>query len=391
MQTASPGTQTAELHNPPRLPWLNREVPFAIATLVVMVSLFLADHWLVRSYQRREVTLAQRFYDVGSRQLAAGQADSAVASFRTALLYARDDVRYRLRLAEALISTGRYNEARSHLDTLLEESPGNAEVNLDLARVSAYEGNINAALRFFQGAIYGQWAEDPVEHRRDTRFELINFLLRNHQIPQAQSELLGLAAELPPDTSLLIETAGLFERVQDHTHALDLYRKALEITPLNAGAAVGAGTAAFHLEDYALAGHFLHKAVAERPKDEGSKSLLALTTAVLRLDPYRRTLRPNERSARVITSFRLAGERLQKCGAASPSITAGNTEDLSRQWTQLKREITPRSLARDPDLDDKAMDLVFQVEKQPASECPPASLEDQALLLLSRKRGENER
>jgi tetratricopeptide (TPR) repeat protein len=391
MLKAPPAIQLPELATHTRLFGLNKEIVVAVVTLATMMTLFLTDHWLVGAYQSREVALAQKFYDAGSRQLTAGEPDAAVASFRTALLYSRDDVRYRLRLAEALISSGRYNEARSHLDTLLEEAPGNAAVNLDLARVSVKQGARNAALRFFHSAIYGQWGENPVERRRNTRFELINFLLQNNQSAQAQSELMGLAAELPNDPSLLIETAVLFERVQDYTPALELYRRALEVAPGNPVAAAGAGIAAFHVENYVLAARFLRRAVAERPKDEQSKSLLTLTSAVLTLDPYQRGLTQAEKSARVITAFRLAGQRLDKCAASLPNTGFDTAADLSSQWSHLRGTITPHSLSRDPELSDKAMNLAFQIEKQLSSVCVAAAEDDQALLLLAGKHGESER
>ena len=53
-------------------------------------------------------------------------------------------------------------------------------------------------------------------------------------------------------------------------------------------------------------------------------------------------------------------------------------------WTELKPRITERGLARDPDLIESAMEVVFEIERETASTCGNPSEADRALLLISK-------
>ena len=86
----------------------------------------------------------------------------------------------RLRLAEALLAEDHYQEARSHLLSLWEEDPANGEVNLALARLNVKLGNKKAAVRYFRNAINGVWDSSPREQRIAPRFELVRYLMQQH-------------------------------------------------------------------------------------------------------------------------------------------------------------------------------------------------------------------
>ena len=62
-------------------------------------------------------------------------------------------------------------------------------------------GETEQALRYYHNAIYATWPGDQEVERRDTRLELIEFLLGTNAKAQAQSELIALAANLPDDPS----------------------------------------------------------------------------------------------------------------------------------------------------------------------------------------------
>jgi predicted Zn-dependent protease len=84
--------------------------------------------------------LGTRWFTRGVTDLNARRYDKAVADFRSALLYARDNYNYQLNLAEALIGLGRTAEAYSYLVNLWEREPENGLVNLALARIAAQRG-----------------------------------------------------------------------------------------------------------------------------------------------------------------------------------------------------------------------------------------------------------
>ena len=84
----------------------------------------------------------------------------------------------------------------SYLINLWEREPENGHVNLELARIAAQKGETEQALRYYNNAIYATWPGDQEVERRDTRLELIEFLLSINAKAQAQSELIALAANL---------------------------------------------------------------------------------------------------------------------------------------------------------------------------------------------------
>jgi hypothetical protein len=70
--------------------------------------------------------------------------------------------------------------------------------------------------------------------------------------------------------------------------------------------------------------------------------------------------------------------------AGSPAVSPAN---LSDQWVVLKPQVTERELRRDPDLGQKAMDLVFRIERQTSAVCGTPSGADLALLLIAKEHG----
>src|SRR5690242_7659651 len=107
-----------------------------IAFALTIIALFIITTLVVNAYARLESRLGTEWYDRGTADLSAGRAEDAVIDLRTALSYSRD-VSYRLQLARALVAAGRKDEAREYLLSLWERQPGDAELNLELARVSA--------------------------------------------------------------------------------------------------------------------------------------------------------------------------------------------------------------------------------------------------------------
>ena len=93
-----------------------------------------------RAYHAQREALGNRWFTRGVADLNARRYDKAVADFRSALLYSRDNYHYQLDLAEALIGLVRTGEAYSYLLNLWEREPENGLVNLELARIAAQRG-----------------------------------------------------------------------------------------------------------------------------------------------------------------------------------------------------------------------------------------------------------
>ena len=185
----------------------------------VLIILFLITSLAVKAYRAKEREVAQAWYVSGERELSAGRPEKALEDFRSALVYARNDSHIELRLAHTLAAAGHFPEARAYLLNLWEREPGNGTVNLELARLAANSGSAPEAIQYYHDAVYGQWADNPAEHRRQARLELAEFLLRVGQKAQAQAELIALTADLPRDAELETQVGALLLNAGEYEHA----------------------------------------------------------------------------------------------------------------------------------------------------------------------------
>ena len=343
-----------------------RKQPVMLALLAVLaVICFAAVSVLSRVYHAQRAALGNRWFSRGVVDLKARHFESAVTEFRAALLYSPDNYDYQLNLAEALIGLKRTGEAYSYLVNLWDQQPENGQVNLELARIGAQRGQTGQALRYYHNAIYAVWPGDQEEKRRDTRLELIEYLLSIHAQAQGQAELIALEENLGDDPSQQQRVGDLFLRAHDYEHALEAYHISLKSDPHHEAALAGAGLAAFQLGRYPLAELYLQEAVAGNPDDTQSADLLKSTERVLQMDPFRRQLSVAHRDEIVVQTFAAAGERLKSCGIrASAATEPGAKPTLADSWAKLKPKISEEYLRRDPDLVEQAMDLVFSIERQ---------------------------
>src|SRR3984957_11030317 len=213
----------------PGLRYYLRREPLILALLSALAVLsFLGVSGLSRIYHAQRAALGNRWVNRGEADLKAHRYELAVNEFRTALLYSRDNYTYQLDLAEALIGLKKTNEAYSYLVNLWEREPENGLVNLELARIAAQRGRTEQAQRYYHNAIYAVWPGDQEAKRRETRLELIEYLLSINAMAQAQAELIALQENLGEDPSLQRRVGDLFLRAQDYEHALAAYRVSLK-------------------------------------------------------------------------------------------------------------------------------------------------------------------
>lgn len=422
---------------------------FHVQPLFLVLVLFLAaifcaaTIFAARFYQAKQLQLGKMYFGRGQAALTAGQAPAAIQDFRDALYYSHDDPNYRLRLAEALVAADRIPEAQSYLLTLWQDQPSNSTVNLQLARLALKQGNTQAALRYYHGAIYGLWPEGEAAARRlQTRLELIHYLLRLHDSTQADAELIALTSELPRSAAAHTQVGALFLQTGDQERALQEFQQALRFDPREPAAALGAGQAAFQSGQYRSAERYLDRALRLSPHSPDAQELLSTTRLILALDPYQRGLSSRQRARRIAQSFGYAQTRLRQCAAergislqaglappaqaasalpapnagsppapapkapgglmakllgrvegspAPPPIPAPATQDavqmqqLAQAMSQKKRDLRSNKVQRDPQLADSVWQLVSQAEDVTAQQCGKPRGADLALLLLSRQ------
>jgi tetratricopeptide (TPR) repeat protein len=363
-----------------------RQQPVMLALLAALgVILFLAVAGLSRAYHAQRDALGNRWFSRGVADLSARRFDRAVTEFRAALLYSRDNYDYQLNLAEALIGMKRTGEAYSYLVNLWDRQPEDGVVNLELARIAAQRGRREQAQRYYHNAIYATWPSDQEGRRRETRLELIEFLLSIHARAQAQAELIALEENLGDDPSQQKYVGDLFLRAEDYEHALAAYRLSLKSDRHNEAAMAGAGMAAFELGRYPLAEHYLQAAVAGNSSDTQSADRLKTTEMVLRMDPFRRQISVAERDRIVVQAFATAGQRLSSCATPkAPAVSTASQRSLADSWAKMKPRISAEGLRRNPDLVEGAMDLVFEIERQTSATCGTPAGTDLALLLIAK-------
>ncbi len=392
-----------------------------VVVIVMLIVVFAATQYLVSFHRRTELALARSWFDRGERAMKLGYPAIAADDYRTALSYDRENAQSRLRLAEALLAGNHYQEARSHLLSLWEEDPANGEVNLALARLNVKQGNKKEAVRYFRNAINGVWDSSPREQRIATRFELVRYLLQQHDTQQATAELIALQADPPEEHEVdrRLDLAGLLLQTHEYARAQGVYESLLKGNPTNARAWLGDGQASMAMKDYRAAEIEFATAVQHNPNLYEAKEQLDLTREVLSIAPGLRGLSLAERARRVAKAFSVASTRLTGCAAekaysfsatppssekttsagktvgtdASASVTPApdNLEQLYLTAQSIKSAATEQALRNHPDSLESTMDFAFDVERATQPLCSDLSLADRALLVLAEHQNETMR
>jgi Tfp pilus assembly protein PilF len=380
---------------------LARRTFLIIATLTAgAIVSFAAVSRLVTRLKANEKRIAWRAYEAGLEEVRSGHPELALDDFRAALSYDRDNAEYQLSLARALRDTGRLDESEAYLLHLWSSAPQDSTINLALARLAVRRRSLDDATRYYHSAMYGVWPANPDQNRRRIRFELIDFLLQQNALSQAQSELIALTQILPPDPEEHCRVAELFLRTQDLPNALTQYRAALKLAPKNGAALAGAGNATLQMGHYRSAQIYLQKAVAADSNNQAAREQLRIAEAVLAADPFLGRLSDSERNRRVVTAFKQAGTSLKSCAqtkqvdlpptanasTSSKGIFASDLASLWRRWQSAKPQLRKLSSPSNQDMPDTLMDLVFDIEQEVSQQCGQTTGTDQALLLVARNR-----
>lgn len=381
---SSPGGQAARSPEP----LLLRPAVVLLWLSTITVLFFLLTLFLVRASQARRRGLAESWAKKASHALSAHDAGTAAADLRNALLYAPDNPEHRLKLAQALLASGRADEAQLYLEGLWEDEPASGRVNLELARLAVFHHDVAGALRFYHGAIYGLWGDTTESHPRQVRLELVDFLLREKFPTLARSELIALEPDIVADPALQLRVAALYVRAGDPESALRVYQKVLRAREDDPAALAGAGDSAFQLGRYALAQGYLQEAVERDPKDAPSRETLQTATLILAVDPYQPGLTGRGRAERAEEAFRQAGALLESCEAPPEGAPGPATDGVRAHWTELKPRVSQARLRRDPEFFDQTMEVIGEVARSARPDCEQARLR-QALLAVTKESGDS--
>lgn len=396
MSATSPNTAGEES---PRI--LSRELVLLLCVLA-LVAMFALTALFSRLYHRKVHTLADAMFAQGEAdeqaaqqmegQARAAQFKLALTDYRNALAYNPSNPLFQFHLAKALSAAGRGEEARSYLLNLLSESPGSGEVNLELARVAARNNSMADAMRYYQGAIYGEWDADPIGMRWRVRRELCEFLLSRGAVKQAAPEVIALAQNTPADDPARLKiVAEMLLRTQQWNRALDAYHTLLAADPNDEDSRAGAGLAAFELGQYMTAMQDFDRLPRERREQPDLANRFELTRQILAADPFLSGLSSEARAQRAANALALTQTRAETCArqtGQSLEQTPPQT-DLQRLYQrseEMQKDWTLRYLQRFPDRLDAAMAYVFSVENAVGAACGEPQGDDRALWLLGRSR-----
>jgi predicted negative regulator of RcsB-dependent stress response len=404
--------------------WTVRDWRPMLTLGLVIVLGFSFTRLVVGGYDERRNALAEEYYAAGVKALDAQHSAEAVDALENALVYSHGNFQYELKLTDALLASGASTEAMAQLHAFLEQRPGDAQVNLKLARLEARRNHVEDAWRYYQAAIGGAWPElnDPFEQRIDVRFEEAEYLVRQSRTEMAEAALVALAEVLPESSAEQQRLGELFLSNGDAGRALKAYEAALDSCGVAKGgfadgpvggrspkpifsegeirnarcqaAVLGTARAELASANYGGARRYL---LEIKGVNAEARTLLAQLERMDVLDPFAEESSAQVRARRTVAVFQIAIGRLARCGVpfAQALKGTGRGEDgrEAARWSGLARwaeQLTPlmdeRKLRGHDDVIESTMRFAFQAEMTAQKDCGNAALDDEALLLLARKR-----
>jgi predicted Zn-dependent protease len=347
-------------------------------TLLLIAPLFATTGAIVRLFHAKQARIARDWRVAGGVNLRAGEVADAIADYRNSLLYEPGDGQVELDLARALARQGQVEEARNYLSSLHARDPENSAVNLELARIAAKTGDVDSVTFYYHEAIYGRWNASARENRLAARNDLIEFLLGHGRSEAARAEALAMSAEEPADADVRASAGEFLLRAGDPRGALEEFRRTLAIRPRHSVALAGAAHAAMALgrfgeaaRDLALAEQ-LHVAGAARAGIPDVARELAVASRAAELDPYAAGITDAERRRRAIRIFELAGARAKECfpDVLNPKAAiAPEWKELQSGRGALPAKLNLSVLAQHPEWEEPALSWAFAVEEAAQGAC----------------------
>ena len=371
----------------------SREIVLLTTLLLLLVSIVFTA-FAARIYHKKYHVLADEWFARGEQDLRAGNAAAALSNYRNALLYSPGNTNFQFHLAKALAATGRDDEARAYLTSLLSEAPGSGEINLELARIAAREGPkaMPEALRYYHAAIYGEWDSDPIARRWQIRREFCEYLLDNHAMSQAEAQIIELADNTVSDdingqkiAGELLLKAGMWSR------ALQEFQTVLSRAPRDRDALPGAATAAFQLGRYLQAKQYFSRLPQEGLADPQLARKHEISRNVVLLNPFTPGLSSDEQAKRAAAAFQTALASAQGCAqqvTASGNASAAALQTAISNATRRAPDWTERNLRKYPERIEASMSAAFALENAAMEPCgEPHGAADYALWLIGRSQG----
>ena len=370
---------------------VQRELVLLAVLAIATISLFMFTAAMAARNRAMNKEIANAWYQRGQRQLQAGQTPEAIDAFRNATTSDHDNAEYTLALAAALAADNHIEEARQALLRLRMAAPESGEINLNLARLFAREGEMPDAVRYYHNALYGVWPPDQMDSQRvKVRTELIRFLLTAGDASRSLSELLILSSDTPENAPALDNVGGMFLEAGDSQHALEEFKRALRFNAKDIDALRLAGRSSFNLGDYDGARRYLEAAAANGGGSPDDADLLETAKFVFSRDPLASALSTEERVRRLTADLDAVTEELQSCAFKKQGDLNSETEVQSLEAEiaqEMHTRLRPEDLRRDAEGFRTGLHLIQRIESATGRICDESSTLHNALLLIAKKRG----
>src|ERR1700690_1902813 len=304
----------------------SRDIVF-LTTILLLLAMVVFTAFATRMYHRKYHVLGDEWFAKGDASFRSGDAASALSDYRNALLYNPGNPAFQFHLAQALGGTGRDEEARAYLTSLLSESPGSGQINLELARIAARAGSksMPEALRFYHAAIYGVWDTDPIATRWQIRREFCDYLLDNHAMNQAEAEIIALADNTSTDNPAEQKVAAnLLLRAQMWSRALQQFENLLAHDPRDDDSLAGAAICEFQLAQYSRAMQYFDRLPRERRLEPDLAKPYETTRDVVNSSPFLPGLSVNDKAERTAKALALAIANANACAHGNAAIPLGS-------------------------------------------------------------------
>jgi Tfp pilus assembly protein PilF len=363
---------------------LRDTLTFLSLTLITVV-LFAITLFLFRSFASRREELAESWSVRGQAAMTAGNPKEAVTALRTALRYAPDERSNELLLAQALGDAGNIEESYNYFLGLWESQPGDGFINLRLARLAAERKDTRAAINYYRASIYGTWEGDGTVRRRDVRLELSRYLIANHDLSSARTELLIAAGNAPDDLNLAMTLGPLLEQAGAPRDALTTYEKVLAREPNNTTALEDTGRLQYGFGRFEEAHDRLEQAARGHALSPEMTTMLEDSAKILVLAPSKK-LSTDERVSRILRGRDLAQKRFESCSSqtAATSGMAPPLQSLNERWMSKEATFNRAALLHDPSEQEAMIKLIYDTEIETAQICGMPTGDDATLLLLAK-------
>lgn len=346
----------------------------ALVLLLITIGLSVLDRFLANVESAEIRNTAQRFYLTGTRLLAAGKPNEAVDPLREAHAEERQDASYELALITALTQSGKTADAEPLMNEMIQREPNDGNVNLIAARLAIKEGDKTDAESYYHRAIYGEWPQDPEQHRIAVRMELIRELQKLGQKQEMLAETISLEGEPDLSPDILKRVASLFMDADSPARAAGVYQEMVAKDPKDISAYEGLGEAELEEGQYSSARAAFLQAFFHNPNNSEIRSHLQMLNTVVGLDPTLRQLTSEEKYRRSIHILDMARSGLAECAPGNPLLTNAAAIVGAKPPTHVTNEAAESILSE--------AEMVWRARNEA---CRQGATQEDALNLLMKK------